>query len=61
MPHLPAVARRGPAPSAAPEPVPTPRTTSAELLRGGQELQIVHGDLLYRLRLTALGKLILTK
>lgn len=38
-----------------------PRVSSASLLRGGRELEIQHGDALYRLRLTALGKLILTK
>ncbi|MCB1996742.1 MAG: hemin uptake protein HemP [Burkholderiaceae bacterium] len=39
----------------------TPRITSAQLLQGEPELQIQHGDGVYRLRLTALGKLILTK
>lgn len=38
-----------------------PRTTSAALLQGARELEIQHGDALYRLRLTAQGKLILTK
>lgn len=37
------------------------RVSSEELLAGARELEIVHGDALYRLRLTALGKLILTK
>ena len=34
---------------------------SADLLRGSREIQIVHGDEIYRLRLTRNGKLILTK
>ncbi|MBT9486098.1 MAG: hemin uptake protein HemP [Rubrivivax sp.] len=38
-----------------------PRTTSGALLQGARELVIVHGDAVYRLRLTAQGKLILTK
>lgn len=38
-----------------------PRTSSDALLRGARELEIQHGDALYRLRLTAQGKLILTK
>ncbi|KPF43973.1 hypothetical protein IP87_11690 [beta proteobacterium AAP121] len=62
------------APAAAPGPesVPDPasnsafaaslrRVSSEELLAGARELEITHGDALYRLRLTALGKLILTK
>lgn len=35
--------------------------TSAQLLGGFAEVQIVHGDAIYRLRQTSLGKLILTK
>ncbi|WP_233258874.1 hemin uptake protein HemP [Rubrivivax albus] len=31
------------------------------MLGPGQVLEIVHGDAVYRLRVTALGKLILTK
>ena len=39
-----------------------PRTvTSAELLRGGRELRIAHGDDVYRLLLTRTGKLLLQK
>ena len=39
-----------------------PRTiTSAELLRGGRELRIAHGDETYRLLLTRTGKLLLQK
>jgi len=45
-------------------PSPGPRVrliTSAQLLAGFPEVQIVHGDAIYRLRQTSLGKLILTK
>ncbi|WP_089417848.1 hemin uptake protein HemP [Vitreoscilla filiformis] len=38
-----------------------PRWHSTELLAHGGEARILHGDQVYRLRLTALGKLILTK
>lgn len=38
-----------------------PRVRSELLLGGGRELEIQHGDAVYRLRLTAMGKLILTK
>lgn len=34
---------------------------SEELLKGRQELEILHAGVRYRLRLTSLGKLILTK
>ena len=34
---------------------------SAALFRGATELRIDHGGVIYRLKLTALGKLILTK
>lgn len=37
------------------------RLASAELLAGSPEVLIEHGESTYRLRLTALGKLILTK
>ena len=37
------------------------RIASEALLRGARELEILHGDAVYRLRLTAQGKLILTK
>jgi hemin uptake protein HemP len=43
-------------------PVPVPhRWTSRELLGSAREVEIEHEGLLYRLRLTSLGKLILTK
>ncbi|MBB4842325.1 hemin uptake protein HemP [Paucibacter oligotrophus] len=38
-----------------------PRFNSEQLLNGAREMEIEHGGSLYRLRLTALGKLILTK
>lgn len=38
-----------------------PRWTSEALLHGGHQAEIAHGDQVYRLRLTSLGKLILTK
>lgn len=38
-----------------------PHWHSTELLAHGGEARILHGDQVYRLRLTALGKLILTK
>lgn len=56
---VPAVA---PEVAAAPAPVqPVPRISSQDLLRGAQELWIDHGGACYRLRLTAQGRLILTK
>jgi len=39
----------------------TRRVLSRELLAGASELEIAHGASVYRLRLTAMGKLILTK
>ncbi len=61
-----------PAESLSPSPLSTPRTTpatqpaerridSATLLGPGRELLIEHRQQVYRLRLTAQGKLILTK
>lgn len=37
------------------------RWCSADLFGVGQEIEIEHGQAIYRLRLTSLGKLILTK
>jgi hemin uptake protein HemP len=37
------------------------RLSSHELLAGGKEVEIDHEGAVYRLRLTSLGKLILTK
>jgi hemin uptake protein HemP len=50
----------------APDPRPpklarSQRWRSAELFGSAQEIEIEHGQAVYRLRLTALGKLILTK
>lgn len=48
-------------PSPCARPANPPRMSSVALLQGGRELEIQHGDAVYRLRLTAMGKLILTK
>ncbi|MDE2298445.1 MAG: hemin uptake protein HemP [Burkholderiales bacterium] len=52
-------------PSADPAPPSTPtplrRLASASLFAGDTEIEIEHGSAVYRLRLTSLGKLILTK
>ena len=37
------------------------RLSSAALLQGGGEIEIDHAGAIYRLRITSLGKLILTK
>ena len=55
-----------PQPKPIPEPPPvdvrpTVRVTSAQLFAGGIEVQIDHFGAIYRLKQTALGKLILTK
>jgi hemin uptake protein HemP len=42
-------------------PAVTERLSSTALLRGQREIEIDHEGAVYRLRLTALGKLILTK
>lgn len=42
-------------------PGPAPRVSSRSLLGGARELLIEHQQQVYRLRLTAQGKLILTK
>lgn len=52
----------GPLPAlAAPSDGAAPRWPSQVLLAGGREAAISHAGAVYRLRLTALGKLILTK
>jgi len=56
-PTIPAAPR--PAPQAVPAPQPVLR--SEQLLGGAQEVLIEHRGALYRLKLTSLGKLILTK
>lgn len=42
-------------------PPPAPRIESQSLLRGQVEVEIIHGQDIYRLRHTRAGKLILTK
>ena len=37
------------------------RLRSQELLAGASQVEIQHGEAIYRLRITSLGKLILTK
>jgi len=49
------------APMASPPPPAVPRLDSQALLRGQVEVEIVHGQEVYRLRHTRAGKLILTK
>ena len=44
-----------------PSQVMTDRLSSEALLRGRREVEIEHAGQVYRLRLTSLGKLILTK
>jgi hemin uptake protein HemP len=56
MPHTPS---SPPAPPVAPS--PAPRWSSETLLAGQRETRIVHQGAIYTLRLTASGKLILTK
>lgn len=52
-------------PAATPRPAPSAaeaqRLRSEALLQGRREVEIEHAGQVYRLRLTALGKLILTK
>lgn len=48
----------GPADTGTP---PRRRISSLDLLAGGIEVEIDHAGAIYRLRLTSLGKLILTK
>jgi hemin uptake protein HemP len=50
-----------PAPAAPSRALPVMRLDSRSLFRGAQEVEIAHDMQVYRLRLTALGKLILTK
>lgn len=62
LPRWPAtegVTRATPGPSSAA--LARRRWRSAELFGSQQEIEIEHGEVLYRLRLTSLGKLILTK
>jgi hemin uptake protein HemP len=59
--ELPAEAPRAHTPPEPYAPTTVPRWASAQLLGDGPLAEISHGDQIYRLRLTALGKLILTK
>ncbi|BAL93947.1 hemin uptake protein HemP [Rubrivivax gelatinosus] len=45
-------------PAAAPR---RPRWRSADLFGAAEEIEIEHGDAVYRMRITSMGKLILTK
>ena len=47
--------------AASPRPPKLRQITSEQLFAGVPEVQIHHGDSIYRLRQTSLGKLILTK
>ena len=47
-------------PAAANEPAPVRRVTSASLMQDQREVEIEHNNKIYRLRITQLGKLILT-
>lgn len=60
-PAVPAAAPRAAAPSAAAAAAAAPRVASERLFGGASELLIEHRGAVYRLRQTALGKLILTK
>jgi hemin uptake protein HemP len=55
--------RESPTPARSPTPAEARlrRINSRELLGAAQEVEISHTGQIYRLRLTALGKLILTK
>lgn len=59
--RLPPAADSPPRPAHAGVPPALPRVSSRELLGNGRELLIEHRGAWYRLRETALGKLILTK
>lgn len=63
--HLPASrptpAAHAPAAPPAPAAAPCPRWASQQLLGASPMAEIEHGGQIYRLRVTALGKLIMTK
>lgn len=61
LPSKPVEPPRSPPGVAARAPVPTVRIASAQLFGGAAEVQIEHHGAVYRLKQTALGKLILTK
>ena len=61
-PQAPALCGHSPAtPEKLPPPRPCKRINSQQLLADEREIEIEHVGQLYRLRITALGKLILTK
>lgn len=60
-PAAPSLARSAPDPSTAPPVASCPVYSSATLFGPAQEIHIEHQSQVYRLRRTALGKLILTK
>lgn len=60
-PHPTARAVSAPAHALHVRPTERKRITSLELLANQREIEIEHAGQLYRLRLTSLGKLILTK
>lgn len=53
--------RRTAAPASGARARSAPRLNSEALFGAGQEIEIAHGPAVYRLRITSLGKLILTK
>lgn len=53
--------RAGPVPADLAARLAVPRIASDALFGSGRELEIEHAGALYRLRVTALGRLILTK
>lgn len=61
VPAQPTVARGRISPNAGAQPAACPRYRSEALFAGANDIQIEHDSQLYRLRRTALGKLILTK
>ncbi|WP_082680026.1 hemin uptake protein HemP [Paucibacter sp. KCTC 42545] len=62
QPSAPNAAQAQPAPAVQhPATASTRRISSSELMGNLRELEIEHSGSLYRLRLTSLGKLILTK
>lgn len=58
----PALQTHAPRPACPTQPAAgAPAVRSQQLLGHGSELRILHGNEVYRLRITSLGKLILTK
>jgi hemin uptake protein HemP len=61
MPHPSSLAQAGGGPALPEATRPASTLESAELLKGGKMVGILHNGALYRLQATRLGKLILTK